>query len=123
MGEARKNYLEEHGLEAQDEEASKFWKAYREEHPFPYATLDDVVAHFQHVVALVGIEHVGVGSDFDGVGDSLPEGMKDVSYYPKLIEEFLRLEYSTDQIRAIMGGNLMRVWRQVEDHAATGAAG
>ena len=123
MGEARKNYLEEHGLEAQDKEASKFWKTYREEHPFPYATLDDVVAHFQHVVALVGIEHVGVGSDFDGVGDSLPEGMKDVSYYPKLIEEFLRLEYSTDQIRAIMGGNLMRVWRQVEDHAATGEAG
>jgi membrane dipeptidase len=123
MGEARKHYLEEHGLEAQDEEASKFWKAYREEHPFPYATLDDVVAHFQHVISLVGIEHVGVGSDFDGVGDSLPEGMKDVSYYPKLIEEFLRLKYSTDQIRAIMGGNLMRVWRQVEDHAAAEAAG
>ena len=119
MGEARKNYLEEHGLEAQDKEASKFWKTYREEHPFPYATLDDVVAHFQHVVAVVGIEHVGVGSDFDGVGDSLPEGMKDVSYYPKLIEEFLRLEYSTDQIRAIMGGNLMRVWRQVEAFAGS----
>jgi membrane dipeptidase len=123
MGEARKHYLEEHGLEARDKEASKFWKAYREEHPFPYARLDDVVAHFQHVIALVGIEHVGVGSDFDGVGDSLPEGMKDVSFYPKLIEEFLKLEYSTDQIRAIMGGNLMRVWRQVEDHAAAGAAG
>ena len=119
MGKARKLYLEEHGLEAQSEEAKYFRKAYREEHPFPYATLDDVIANFQHVIALVGVEHVGVGSDFDGVGDSLPEGMKDVSFYPGLIEKFLRLEYSPEQIQAIMGGNLMRVWRQVEDHAAS----
>ena len=118
MGKARKLYLEEHGLEAKSEESKKFRKAYREEHPFPYATLDDVIANYQHVIALVGVDHVGVGSDFDGVGDSLPEGMKDVSFYPGLIEEFLRLEYSTEQIQAIMGGNLMRVWRQVEDHAA-----
>jgi membrane dipeptidase len=76
-----------------------------------------VIANFQHVIALVGVDHVGVGSDFDGVGDSLPEGMKDVSFYPGLIEKFLRLEYSPEQIQAIMGGNLMRVWRQVEDHA------
>jgi len=117
MGAARKLYFEEHGLEAQGEEAKKFWKTYREEHPFPYATLDDVIANFQHVIELVGVEHVGVGSDFDGVGDSLPEGMKDVSFYPLLIEKFLRLEYSPEQIQAIMGGNLMRVWRQVEDHA------
>lgn len=118
MGKARKLYLEEHGLEAKSKEAKKFRKAYREEHPFPYATLDDVIANFQHVIALVGVKHVGVGSDFDGVGDSLPEGMKDVSFYPGLIEKFLRLEYSPEQIQAIMGGNLMRVWRQVEDHAA-----
>jgi membrane dipeptidase len=73
------------------------------------------VAHFQHVIELVGVDHVGIGSDFDGVGDSLPEGMKDVSFYPGLIEEFLRLEYSTRDIKAIMGGNLLRVWQQAED--------
>jgi len=65
----------------------------------------------------VGAEHVGIGSDFDGVGDSLPVGMKDVSYYPALIEELLKREYPVDTIRAIMGGNLLRVWREVEAHA------
>ena len=77
----------------------------------------DLVAHFTHVIELVGVEHVGIGSDFDGVGDSLPEGMKDVSMYPALIGEFLRLEYSLADIRAIMGGTLMRVWRQAQAYA------
>jgi len=122
MDEVRDAYLEENGFEENGEEADKFQESYREDHPFPYATLDDVVAAFQHVIELAGVEHVGIGSDFDGVGDSLPQGMKDVSFYPKLIEEFLRLEYSSEQIRAIMGGNLMRVWRQVESHAKGPAA-
>ena len=75
------------------------------------------MASFEHVIGLVGAEYVGIGSDFDGVGDSLPEGMKDVSYYPALIEALLKLEYPVDTIRAIMGGNLLRVWQQVEAHA------
>jgi membrane dipeptidase len=79
--------------------------------------MDDVVANFEHVINLVGPEHVGIGSDFDGVGDSLPVGMKDVSYYPVLIEELLKREYPVDTIRAIMGGNLMRVWQQAEAFA------
>lgn len=115
MVKARKAYLEENGT---DEHAmKKFGKAYRAEHPFPFATLDDLMAHFQHVIGLVGVEHVGVGSDFDGVGNSLPEGMKDVSFYPKLIERLLKLEYSSQDIEAILSGNLMRVWREVENHA------
>ena len=57
---------------------------------------------------------MGIGSDFDGVGDSLPVGIKDVSYYPALIEELLRREYTPQQIEAILGGNLMRVWAEVE---------
>ena len=79
--------------------------------------MDDLMAQFLHVIDLVGVEHVGVGSDFDGVGDSLPEGMKDVSRYPNLIEALLEEEYTADQIRAIMGGNLLRVWQQVERHS------
>jgi len=66
---------------------------------------------------------VGIGSDFDGVGDSLPEGIKDVSFYPQLIEKFLRKEYPENDVEAIMGGNLLRVWRAVEEHAAAARGG
>ena len=94
-----------------------FRESYRAEHPFPFASMEDIVANVQHVIGLVGVEHVGIGSDFDGVGDSLPVGMKDVSEYPNLIEALLKLEYSVEDIAKIMGGNLMRVWRAAEKHA------
>ena len=81
--------------------------------------MDDLVANFEHVINLVGAEHVGIGQDFDGVGDSLPEGMNDVSYYPALIEALLKREYPVDTIRAIMGGNLLRVWQKAEDYAVS----
>ena len=118
MDAEREKFLQQNGLDEHGEEADAFQERYREAHPFPYATLDDLVAHFDHVIALVGARHVGIGSDFDGVGDSLPEGMKDVSFYPQLIEQFLLKEYSEEDIEAIMGGNLLRVWRAVEEYAA-----
>ena len=118
MVELRDIYLEANGLDKHDDESEQFEEDYRLEHPYPYATLDDLVASFEHVIGLVGAEHVGIGSDFDGVGDSLPEGMKDVSYYPALIEALLKREYPVDVIQGIMGGNLMRVWREVEAYAA-----
>ncbi len=121
MDELRTIYLEANGLDEHGDEAEQFQKDYRIEHPFPFATLDDLVANFEHVINLVGTEHVGIGSDFDGVGDSLPEGMKDVSYYPALIEALLKREFTVDNVKAIMGGNLMRVWREVEEHARTRA--
>ena len=74
--------------------------------------------HFDHVIKLVGIDHVGIGSDYDGVGDSLPEGLKDVSDYPNLVAEFLRRGYSKEDIVKILGGNFLRVWREVEQYAA-----
>lgn len=117
MGAKRKAYLESNGFDEHGSEAEQFQEDYRIEHPFPYATLDDLVANFEHVINLVGPEYVGIGSDFDGVGDSLPEGMKDVSYYPMLIEELLKKEYSVEVIRGILGGNLMRVWGEVEAYA------
>ena len=120
MAEKRKAYLEEHDLPPHGDAASKWGKEYRVENPFPYATLDDVLANFGHVIELVGVEHVGIGSDFDGVGDSLPIGLKDVSHVPALIAGFLERGYSEDDIRAIMGGNLMRVWRQVRAFAKEG---
>jgi membrane dipeptidase len=117
MDEVRTVYLEAHGLDEHGDEAKQFEKDYRLEHPYPFATLDDVVAAYEHVIGLVGTSHVGIGSDFDGVGDSLPEGMKDVSYYPALIEALLKREYPVEAIQTIMGGNLMRVWREVEAYA------
>lgn len=87
--------------------------------PFPYATLDNVLDHVDHIVGLVGADHVGLGSDFEGVGDSLPVGLKDVSAYPNLIEGLLRRGYSEADIRKILGENLLRVWEAVEAYAAT----
>ena len=117
MDVERDKYLEAHGLDEHADEVEQFALDYRVENPFPFATLDELVANFVHVIELVGAEHVGIGSDFDGVGDSLPENMKDVSYYPLLIEELLKREYPVDTIRGILGGNLLRVWREVEAFA------
>ena len=91
---------------------------YRESHPYPFADLNVVLDHIDRVVALAGIDHVGLGSDFDGVGDTLPIGLKDISDYPNLVAGLLRRGYAEDAIARILGGNLMRVWRAVEEHAA-----
>jgi membrane dipeptidase len=122
MGKARKAYLEENGFDEHGDEAAEFRESWREKHPFPFASMEQVVAHFTHVIELVGVQHVGIGSDFDGVGNSLPDGLKDVSAYPNLIEELLMLEYSLQDIEAIMGGNLMRVWRAAEAYAASASS-
>jgi membrane dipeptidase len=85
----------------------------------PFATLEDVLDHIDHVVALTSINNVGIGSDFDGVGDSLPVGLKDVSAYPNLVKGLLDRGYSEADIKKILGENLLRVWQAVEDYAAT----
>ena len=118
--EAGEQYLEEHPELTESFLYRKFPAMYTEDNgPMPFATLDDVLDHFDHVVALTGIEHVGIGSDYDGVGDSLPIGLKDVSQYPNLIEGLLRRGYSEEDIRKILGENLLRVWEAVERYAAT----
>jgi len=89
--------------------------------PFPYATTADVLDHIDHVVALTSIDNVGIGSDYDGVGDTLPTGLKDVSSYPNLIEGLLERGYSEADIRKILGENLLRVWSEVEAFAAQAA--
>jgi membrane dipeptidase len=96
----------------------EFRERWLEEHPTIYADIADVVAHIDHVVDVAGIDHVGLGSDFDGVGDSLPTGLKDVSDYPNLVYELLKRGYSDEDIRKVLGENLMRVWAEVERVAA-----
>jgi membrane dipeptidase len=73
-------------------------------------TLAQVVDHIDYVVKLVGDDHVGLGSDFDGVS-SLPVGLDDVTTYPKITEELMRRGYSKKSIRKILGGNVMRVMK------------
>lgn len=123
MDAARDAWMEEHSHGEDSPERSLFREEYLARNPFPFADMDDLMAHFTHVIDLVGIDHVGIGSDFDGVGDSLPEGMKDVSFYPNLVERFLQLEYPVADIEKVMSGNLMRVWRASEAYAEQVAKG
>jgi len=117
---AGKAYQQEHAEFTDGDLWTSYPAIYAAENgPFPYASMDDVLDHIDHAVQLAGIDHVGIGSDFDGVGDSLPPGLKDVSGYPNLIEGLLERGYSEDDIRKILGENLLRVWQAVEEHAAT----
>ena len=73
--------------------------------------------HIDHVVRIAGIDYVGIGSDFDGVGDSLPDGLKDVSQYPRLITELLERGYTREDIEKICYKNVWRVWNAVQGYA------
>ena len=118
LSAAGKLYIADHPDMDKSDLYTTYATIYAEEHgPLPFASLDDVLDHFDHVIDLVGVEHVGIGSDFDGVGDSLPTGLKDVAYYPDLIRGFLERGYSDEDIRKILGENLLRVWLAVENHA------
>ncbi|MCP4444861.1 MAG: membrane dipeptidase [Myxococcales bacterium] len=96
--------------DAPAEAADKNIKAWYQENPLPFATTADVGNHIDRVVQLVGIEHTGLGSDFDGVGNSLPVGLKDASGYPGLIQNLLERGYSDQDIAKLCSGNLLRVW-------------
>jgi membrane dipeptidase len=74
-------------------------------------TYRDVVDHIDHIVKLAGVEHVGIGSDFDGISMS-PVGLEDVSTYPRLTDELLRRGYSESDVHKILGGNVLRALRQ-----------
>jgi len=76
------------------------------------ATLDDAVAHIEHVIEVAGIDHVGIGSDFDGIS-SVPKGLEDISRMPALRSALRNKGYTDEQVRKIFGGNTLRVLRQV----------
>ena len=78
----------------------------------PHVTWDRIVDHIDHAVKLAGADHVGLGSDFDGA--TMPEGMEDCTHLPKITEALMRKGYSDDDIRKILGGNLLRVMEQAE---------
>lgn len=113
---AAKLFAQENELDEDSTEVEQFIERERAER-FVYADLEDVLDHFDHVRDLVGVDHIGIGSDFDGVGDTLPEDLKDVSQYPNLIRGLLERGYSEADIGKILGGNLLRVWRANEAYA------
>ena len=82
-------------------------------HPIPRATLDDVVAHIQHVRDVAGIDHIGLGGDFDGV-DALPVDVEAVDAYPRILARLIQNGWSDADIRKLAGENMLRVMRRVE---------
>lgn len=90
---------------------------WRRANPMPRGTIATVADHIDHIVKVAGIDHVGLGSDYDGV-TSLPAGLEDVSRFPYLTAELLRRGYSDGDVRKILGGNILRAMRQAESVAA-----
>ncbi len=93
-----------------------FSRTYAESHPAPRATLADVVAHCEHVREVAGIDHIGLGGDYDGV-DRLPDGLEDVSCYPKLLAALADRGWSRDDLGKLTSRNILRVLQAADDAA------
>jgi membrane dipeptidase len=99
--------------EADSARRDALWKEYREAHPMPRATIAQVADHIEHVRKIAGVDHVGIGSDFDGIEEG-PVGLEDVSTFPNLFAELIRRGWSDDDLRKLAGGNLLRAFHQME---------
>jgi membrane dipeptidase len=84
--------------------------------PLPATPLSVLIDHFDHIAKVAGIDHVGIGSDFDGV-PSLPVGMEDISKLPNITYELLKRGYSENDVRKILGENFLRAFEQMESVA------
>jgi len=82
--------------------------------PPPPVPLEMLIDHFAHIAKVAGIDHVGIGSDFDGVGGQLPAGMEDVSKLPAITYELLRRGFSDADVKKVLGENLLRTMAEVE---------
>lgn len=103
-------------LEAQtktEEEARLAFKEWTKAHPTPIGSIHDLVDHIDHIAKVAGVEHVGLGSDYDGV-TTLPAQLEDVAAYPFITQELLNRGYGPDEVKKILGGNLLRVLRKAE---------
>jgi len=97
---------------------SRISSQYKKNHPAPQVDIGRVVDHIDHIVKLIGVDHVAFGSDFDGVDGMLPKGLEDVSMYPNLIYHLLKRGYTDADIEKICYKNIWRVWNKVEEIAA-----
>lgn len=110
-----RRYMRENQLSFGDAAVEAYFATLKREHNLQNADVGVVADHIDHVVKLVGIDHVGLGSDFDGVGPTLPRGLEDASKIPNLIQVLLDRGYSDQDIRKICGENALRVWSKVEE--------
>ena len=92
------------------------WADWRRANPIPAGSIHDVVDHIEHIIKVAGIDHVGLGSDYDGIG-SVPKQLEDVSCYPYITQELINRGHNREAIHKILGGNLLRVMRAAEDVA------
>ncbi len=92
-------------------------RAWQKQNDYPAGTVHDVVDHIEHVIKIAGIDHVGIGSDYDGIS-RLPKQLEDVSCYPAITQELLNRGYKKDDILKILGGNILRVFGDAEKVAA-----
>jgi membrane dipeptidase len=112
---ARLNSPPYEGLDiGQPDKAAADYAAWLAEHPAPVVTLAEVADHIEHIAKLAGIDHVGLGSDYDGVGETLPQGLGDVSTYPALLAELMRRGWSDADVAKLAGGNILRVMEAAE---------
>lgn len=123
--ELRQYYAREHAEEARlealypdrPEQAEREMKQWYNRNPMPEVTLEQVADHIDYIRNRVGVRHIGIGGDYDGI-TMLPEGLEDVSAYPRLFAELLRRGYTPEELRQIAGLNLLRLFRDVEETAA-----
>jgi membrane dipeptidase len=96
-----------------DKEFQAAFEAWRKEHPLPPVSVHTAVDHIEHIIKIAGSDHVGLGSDFDGI-NAVPQQLEDVSCYPYITQELLNRGYKKEDIRKILGGNILRVLREAE---------
>lgn len=98
----------------QPDKAAADYASWLARHPAPTVTLAQVADHVEHIAKVAGVDHVGLGSDFDGVGETLPQGLGDVSTYPALLAELMRRGWSDADIAKVAGANVLRVMESAE---------
>jgi membrane dipeptidase len=111
-------YLREHAAGNTTQSVAEFDDGWEESHPPLKVMIDAVLDQIDYGVKLVGIDHIGIGSDFDGVSGALPEGLETAADYPNLIAGLQARGYRNADLRKLLGGNLLRVWRATEAAAA-----
>src|ERR1041385_7692519 len=104
-------------VKADDDSLAKHGPSWRASHPRPKATVAEVADHIEHVRKIAGVDHVGIGSDFDGITDTI-EGLEDVSTFPALFAELARRGWTEAELRKLAGENVLRVMAQAEQVAA-----
>jgi membrane dipeptidase len=110
--EALKDKYKAEGKEAPPAEIDKLRRQYADKIPRP--PLSMLIDHIDHIAKVAGVDHVGLGSDFDGVGGQLPEGIDSPADLSKITAALMERGYSAEDCRKILGGNLLRVFREVE---------